>query len=314
MGAASLALTLLMASLGVFALVRSAPGDPIDIEFGPIVSVSGLNAGEVAALRAARERQLGLDRPLPEQYARWLARVVRGDLGVSYRNRQPVRDELARHLPASLALGGAGLAVAVVLAGTLAVAASRRPGGWLDHAVRVASIVGASVPAFVTGLLALSVLARSQGGYQIAGGATLSRLWLPALVLGVAAAPTPLRVLRSSLLAERGQMYAVAAVARGAGPWRVLLRHTGRVAVAPLVALAGISMAGLVTGSIMTEAVFSWPGLGRLAVDAIAAQDYPVVQGYVLVVVVAVVVANALAGALQRRLDPTVAASAAAVA
>jgi len=303
-----------LASIGVFALVRSAPGDPIDIEFGPMVSVSGLSAADVAALRAERERQLGLDRPLAEQYGRWLARMVRGDLGVSYRNRQPVRDELVRHLPASVALGAAGVGVATVLATGLAVAASRRPGGWVDHTVRVASILGASVPSFLTGLLALSLLARSQGGYQIAGGATLGRLWLPALVLGVAAAPTPLRVLRSSLLAERGRLYAVAAVARGAGPSRLLLRHTGRVAVAPLLALAGMSMAGLVTGSIMTEAVFSWPGLGRLAVDAIGAQDYPVVQGYVLVVVVAVVVANALAGALQRRLDPTVDASALAVA
>jgi len=279
-----------------------------------MVSVSGLSAADVAALRAERERQLGLDRPLAEQYGRWLARMVRGDLGVSYRNRQPVRDELVRHLPASVALGAAGVGVATVLATGLAVAASRRPGGWVDHTVRVASILGASVPSFLTGLLALSLLARSQGGYQIAGGATLGRLWLPALVLGVAAAPTPLRVLRSSLLAERGRLYAVAAVARGAGPSRLLLRHTGRVAVAPLLALAGMSMAGLVTGSIMTEAVFSWPGLGRLAVDAIGAQDYPVVQGYVLVVVVAVVVANALAGALQRRLDPTVDASALAVA
>ncbi|HWI04940.1 MAG TPA: ABC transporter permease [Acidimicrobiales bacterium] len=304
----------MLASIGVFALVRSAPGDPIDIEFGPMVSVSGLSAADVAALRAERERQLGLDRPLAEQYGRWLARMVRGDLGVSYRNRQPVRDELVRHLPASVALGAAGVGVATVLATGLAVAASRRPGGWVDHTVRVASILGASVPSFLTGLLALSLLARSQGGYQIAGGATLGRLWLPALVLGVAAAPTPLRVLRSSLLAERGRLYAVAAVARGAGPSRLLLRHTGRVAVAPLLALAGMSMAGLVTGSIMTEAVFSWPGLGRLAVDAIGAQDYPVVQGYVLVVVVAVVVANALAGALQRRLDPTVDASALAVA
>ena len=305
--------TLAIVSVGVFALVRSAPGDPIDVELGPLLGQSGLTVVEVAEFRAARERELGLDRPIPEQYRRWLARVVRGDLGVSFRNRRPVRDELVRHLPASLALGGAGLTVGVGLAGGLAALASRRPGGPVDHAVRVFSLVGASLPAFLSGLLALSVFARTSGGYQITGPASFGRLWLPALVLGVATAPTPLRLLRSALVTERGRLYAVAAVARGVGPTRLVARHTARPAVAPVLSMAGITLAGLVTGSILTETVFSWPGLGRLVVDAIESQDYPVVQGYVLVVFAFVVVANAVAGALQRLVDPTVDAAALAV-
>lgn len=306
--------TLLVVSVGVFALVRSAPGDPVDVELGPILGQSSVSTEEKAEFRARREAQLGLDQPVTEQYRRWLGRVVQGDFGVSYRTNQPVREELLAHLPASLALGGTGLVIAAGLAGSLAALSSRRPGGAADQVIRLVSLLGASVPAFLTGLLALSVFARDATGYQITGPATAGRLWLPALVLGVASAPTPLRLLRSALIAEHGRLYAVAAVARGAGPGRLLARHTGRPAVAPVFSLAGITLAGMVTGSIMTETVFSWPGIGRLVVDAIEAQDYPMVQGYVLLVVGVVVAANALAAVVQRLLDPTVDATAAAVA
>jgi ABC-type dipeptide/oligopeptide/nickel transport system permease component len=305
-GVASLLAVLLLVSAAVFALIRSAPGDPVDVELGPI-GTAGLTAAEEDAIRAERHRQLGLDRPIPVQYARWLARVSRGDLGTSYRSRQPVLDELLSRLPASAALGAAGLGVGGVLAVVLAGVSARRPGGPADQAIRLGSLVAASAPTFLTGLLALAVFARDAQGYQVTGPATWGRLWLPALVLGVSSAPTMLRLLRSSLVAERGRLYAVAAVARGAGPGRLLVRHIGRRAVAPFLALAGLTTATLITGSIITETVFSWPGVGRLAVDAIGAQDHPVVQGYVLMVTAIVVAVNAAVEVLQRLVDPTVA-------
>lgn len=302
----SLLAVLLLVSAAVFALIRSAPGDPVDVELGPI-GTAGLTPAEEDAIRAERHRQLGLDRPIPVQYGRWLARVTRGDLGTSYRSRRPVLDELLSRLPASVALGAAGLGVGGALAATFAAVSARRPGGPADQAIRLGSLVAAATPTFLTGLLALAVFARDAQGYQVTGPATWDRLWLPALVLGVSSAPTMLRLLRSSLVAERGQLYAVAAVARGAGPGRLLLRHIGRRALAPFLALAGLTTATLITGSVITETVFSWPGVGRLAVDAIGAQDYPVVQGYVLMVTVIVVAVNATIEALQRVVDPTVA-------
>jgi ABC-type dipeptide/oligopeptide/nickel transport system permease component len=293
---------LLVASVVVFALVRSAPGDPVDVQLGEAGGVS-LSQADEDRIRAERLAELGLDRSLPEQYARWLGRMATGDWGVSYRTGQPVLDEMLDRLPASLALGTAGFGVAVVLAGGLALLATRRPGGPVDQVVRLVTLVTVAVPSFLLGTLALQV-ATGTTGFRIAGPASLDRIWLPALVLGVAVTPTMSRVLRASLVAERGRLYAVAALARGASPGRTLLRHVLRPALGPVLVLGGLAFASLVTGSIITEAVFTWPGVGLFAVDAISAQDYPVVQAYVVLATALVVLVNRGVDLAGRFVDP----------
>jgi peptide/nickel transport system permease protein len=293
---------LLVASVVVFALVRSAPGDPVDVQLGESGGVS-LSQADEDRIRAERLAELGLDRPLPEQYARWLGRMITGDWGTSYRTGQPVLDEMLDRLPASLALGTAGFGVAVVLAGGLALVASRRPGGTVDQVVRLVTLLTVAVPSFLLGTLALQV-ATGTVGFRIAGPASLERIWLPALVLGIAVTPTMSRVLRASLVAERGRLYAVAALARGASPGRALLRHVLRPALGPVLILGGLAFASLVTGSIITEAVFTWPGVGLFAVDAISAQDYPVVQAYVVLATALVVLVNRGVDLAGRLVDP----------
>lgn len=293
---------LLVASMLVFGLVRSAPGDPVDIQLGDASGV-GLTRADEDRIRDEQRAELGLDRPVTEQYARWLGRMLSGDWGVSYLSGQPVRAEMADRLPASLALGAAGSAVAVVVGGSLALAAGRRPGSGVDHVVRVATLLTVAVPSFLLGTIALQ-MGTALVGYPVAGPAAPERLWLPALVLGLAASPTMSRVLRASLISERGRLYAVAAAARGASPARMLLRHVLRPALGPVLTLGGLAFASLVTGSIITEAVFSWPGIGLYAVEAISSQDYPVVQAYVVLATLLVVLVNRAVDLAQRALDP----------
>jgi ABC-type dipeptide/oligopeptide/nickel transport system permease component len=293
---------LLAASVAVFALIRSAPGDPVDVQLGEAGGVS-LSQADEDRIRAERLAELGLDRPLPEQYARWLGRMVTGDWGTSYRTGQPVLDEMLDRLPASLALGTAGFGVAVVLACGLALVASRRPGGPVDQVVRLVTLLTVAVPSFLLGTLALQV-ATDNVGFRIAGPASVDRIWLPALVLGIAVTPTMSRVLRASLVAERGRLYAVAALARGTSPGRALVRHVLRPALGPVLILGGLAFASLVTGSIITEAVFTWPGVGLFAVDAISAQDYPVVQAYVVLATALVVLVNRGVDLAGRLVDP----------
>ncbi|MEZ5090135.1 MAG: ABC transporter permease [Micropruina sp.] len=296
---------LLVASVLIFALVRSSPGDPVEIEFGQTGADAYLTPAEQQRVREQRRAELGLDGPLTVQYLRWLERVVRLDLGVSYRTGQPVVEELVSRLPASAVLGVAGFALALGLAVGFALLGAHRPGSPTDHGVRLLVLVAAAVPTFLSGSILLRWAAQ-QFGYPLAGAASPGKVWLPALVMGLSSAATMSRLLRASLIAERGKPYATAALARGAGPGRVLLRHVARPAVTPILTLAGLSLANLVAGSVITETVFSWPGVSAYAVGAIADQDYAVVQAYLLLVVVVVVVVNRSVDVLQRGLDPRV--------
>lgn len=308
---AGTAALLIVASALVFALVRSAPGDPVDVQLGQIGG-AGLLQADVDRIRAERLVELGLDRPVVEQYVDWLGRMLTGDWGTSYLTGQPVLAEMADRFPATLGLGTAGFGTGVVVAAGLALIASRRPGSPTDHGIRLVTLLTVAVPSFLLGTIALQ-LGTAWFDYPVAGPGTAERIWLPALVLGVAISPTLSRVLRASLIAEGGRLYAIAATARGVPPGRRLVRHVLRPAASPVLTLAGMAFASLITGAVITEAVFSWPGIGLYAVDAIAAQDYPVVQAYVLVATALVVVVNRGIDLAQRLLDPRDAARTAAV-
>jgi len=302
--AAGTAVLLLLASVAVFALVRLAPGDRVDVELAGLDAGAYLGSSGLDDLRDERRAELGLDRPLASQYADWLGRVVRLDLGRSYQTGRPVEAELAERLPASLALAGlaAVLAVPVVLA--LAVLAVRRPGGLVDHGIRGTTILLAAVPSFLIGSLALGWASRA--GFPVAGPATAERIWLPAVVLALGTMPTMARVLRASLLAELAQPYAEAAHSRGVAATALVLRHTLRPASGPVLTLAGLSLASLLAGSVITEVVFTWPGIAAYAVQAIRAQDYPVIQAYVLLMVLITVLVNRGIDLAQRVVDPRV--------
>jgi ABC-type dipeptide/oligopeptide/nickel transport system permease component len=288
-----------------FLLIRAAPGDPVDIMLGPRASgasQAALTAGQRAELR----RRFGLDQPLPVQYAGWLGRVLRGDLGTSIRSRRPVGDELRQRLPATLALTAGALTVnvlAVLSLGLLsAVAAGRLP----DHAVRVLSLGLVAVPPFWLGLLLLWLFAVRLQWVTVAGAATPARLILPALVLGLSLSPRGIRVLRASLLEVRSRAHVQYARAKGLPARDVWLSHTLRLALLPVVTLLSLNLVGLLTGSVVAESVFAWPGIGLYVVDAIFVRDYPVVQGFILVMTVLAVLGSLIADVLYVALDPRV--------
>lgn len=288
-----------------FLLIRAAPGDPVDIMLGPRASGAS-QAALTAEQRAELRRRFGLDQPLPVQYAGWLGRVLRGDLGTSIRSRRPVGDELRQRLPATLALAAGALTVnvlAVLSLGLLsAVAAGRLP----DHAVRVLSLGLVAVPPFWLGLLLLWLFAVRLQWVTVAGAATPARLILPALVLGLSLSPRGIRVLRASLLEVRARAHVQYARAKGLPARDVWLSHTLRLALLPVVTLLSLNLVGLLTGSVVAESVFAWPGVGLYVVDAIFVRDYPVVQGFILVMTVLAVLGSLIADVLYVALDPRV--------
>lgn len=295
--------TLVGVSLLTFVLVRLAPGDPVALMIGPrdiAVGARALSEVQLQALRA----ELGLDQPLPVQYLRWLGRVLSLDLGTSFRSRQPVSLELARRVPATALLaGGAFLAQAgvAISLGTLAAVWMRR---WPDHLTRLLAVVLSATPGFLLALLMLILFGVKLQWFAISGPARLDRLLLPAITLGLLSAPPLMRVVRANLIHELSRPYIVAARARGLTPTRVVIGHALRNGMLPVLTLLGLNLAGLLSGAVIIETVFTWPGIGKYAVESILARDYPVIQGYVLLVTTLVITINALVDLGARLCDP----------
>ncbi len=264
----------------------------------------GAAPGDVAALR----HDLGLDRPLPEQYAAWLSGLSRLDLGRSLQTRRPVRSEIGRAIPAtaSLALAAflASLAVAVPAGVLGALTRGRTP----DRALRLASLVGVSTPNYVSGPLLVLVFSVGLGLLPVSGREAPGSIVLPAVTLGLALAALLARMIRASFAEELTKPYMVAAEARGEGSLRAALRHAARNALPPVLVVAGLQIGSLLTGAVVTETIFSWPGIGRLLVQSIQRRDYPTVQGCVLFIASVYVLVNAAVDGLAARLDPRAAA------
>lgn len=277
---------LLGVSLLVFVVLRVMPGDPAE----RILSQDGGSLADREAIATLRT-EWGLDLSLPAQYAKWVSRVGRGEFGNSFATGRPVSEAIAERLPATLQLAGAALAVAVLVALPLGVLPATRSGGPVDGLCRLLSLVGASVPSFWLGLLLVWLFAVRLG-------------WLPAVGRGVAA--TQARLLRASLLDTLGQQYIVVARAKGERPRRVVWRHALRNALIPSAAALGGSVGSLLGGAVVVETVFAYPGMGKLALDAISVRDYPVVQAFVLMMTVSFAVAGLAVDALCAALDPRV--------
>lgn len=296
----------------VFAVVRLAPGDPLDA-----ATADSVDARETALLR----ERLGLDRPLAGQYLAWLGGCARGDWGLSLRQQRPVGDVVREAVGPTLLLSLTAWVLHLALAIGAALVMTAWRGRWPDHLAGAAGLTLLSVPGFWLGLMLMLLFGRQLGWLPVAGmraadaallstGARLSdlgrHLLLPVLTLALGSFMGTARFLRAALDEAMGQDYIVAARARGVPERRLLWRHALRGALLPLLTLAGLQLPQLLGGAVAVEVVFGWPGLGRVAVEAIAARDYPVIMATTTLSAVLVVAGSLLADLAYRRADPRV--------
>jgi peptide/nickel transport system permease protein len=297
---------LLLASLGVWAMVYAVPG-------GPEGMILGENATpqQVAALRA----QLGLDRPIAAQYWLWLSGAVTGDMGRSIFSHQPVASLIAERLPATFQLGIAAILVGLLLGMPVAIASALRPGGWLDRALSGWSALALGVPTFWLGILLILLFAVELRWLPSASAhvpflsdpvAALRNIALPAITLGTYVSGIFARFLRASLLAELSADYVRTARAKGLAERDVVGRHALANALLPFVTVVGLMTANFIGGAVVTEAVFTYPGLGRLLVQAISTRDYPLIQGCILVVMLIYMVTNIVVDVVYAWIDPRI--------
>ena len=294
-------LALLPVSLGVvtltFAIIHLVPGDPV-------VAMLGETAGpaDIVGMR----HQLGLDRPLLEQYTVYLVGLAVGDLGESISYRKPVSQLIAERFPATIELAAAGMIVALVLAFPLGIIAGANPGGAGDLGAMGFAIVGISVPHIYLGPLLMILFSLDLRWLPLTGRGGLAHLVLPAVTLGTALAAILARMLRQSLIRVRESDYMRTALSKGMSARAALVRHGLRNALTSVVTVIGLQMGGLLSGTLITEMIFSWPGIGRLLITAIGARDYPVVEGCVLTFAMTYVVVNLTTDLVNAVVDPRV--------
>ncbi|MBI3050353.1 MAG: ABC transporter permease [Acidobacteria bacterium] len=281
----------------VFALIHFIPGDPAQAMLGETAAEE-----DVEALR----RRLGLDRPLLEQYGVFLSGIARGDLGTSLRTNEPVAQAILDRVPATLELAAAAMFVAIGVAIPLGIIAAVGRGTSVDHLATTLALMGISVPNFWLGPLLAIVFAVELGWLPVSGRGTPAHLVLPAVSLGAALAAILARMTRASLLEELREPYVQAARARGASRARAVLRHAFRNSLIPVVTLIGLQFGAVLTGAVITETIFAWPGIGRLLIQSIGFRDYPLVQGCILFIAVTYVGMNLLTDLVYGVLDPRI--------
>ena len=281
----------------VFSLIHLIPGDPAQAMLGETASEQ-----DVAALRS----KLGLDRPLLEQYALFLRGAVRGDLGTSLRTSQPVTQAIVERLPATFELAAAAMFVSIAFSIPLGILAAVKRGTAVDHAATTLSLLGVSIPNFWLGPLLAIVFSIELGWLPVSGRGTFANLILPAVSLGAALAAILARMTRATLLEELHEPYVQAARARGASRGRAVLRHAFSNSLIPVVTLIGLQFGAVLTGAVITETVFAWPGIGRLLIQSIGFRDYPLVQGCILLIAVTYVGVNLLTDLVYGVLDPRI--------
>jgi peptide/nickel transport system permease protein len=281
----------------VFSLIHLIPGDPATAMLG-----DGADPEQISRLR----RELGLDRPLLDQYIQYLGGLLRADLGHSLRTAQRVTDVIAERAPATIELAVVAMLVAVTVAVPLGVAAAVWRGTAIDRSAMALALVGLSMPNFWLGPLLALVLGVEAGWLPVSGRGTLAHLVLPAATLGIALAAILARMTRASLLEELRELYVTAARARGATRLRAVVRHALRNSLIPVLTLAGLQFGAVLTGAVITETIFSWPGIGRLLVQSIGFRDYPMVQGCILLIAVTYVGVNLVVDVLYGWLDPRI--------
>ena len=281
----------------VFSLIHIIPGDPAQTILGDTGSQE-----EVEVLR----QQLGLDRPIIEQYLTFLGGFVQGDLGTSLRTNQSVTTMIAERIPATLELALASMICAVMFAIPLGVVAAVWRGTVIDYSAMTLALIAVSIPNFWLGPLLALIFGVELGWLPVSGRGTLAHLIMPAVSLGTGLAAILARMTRATLLEELREQYVVAARARGASKTRAVLSHAFRNSLIPVVTLVGLQFGVVLTGAVITETIFAWPGIGRLLIQSISFRDYPLVQGCVLMISVAYVGVNLLTDLVYGVLDPRI--------
>ena len=281
----------------VFSLIHLIPGDPVQAMLGDAASPES-----VVELRS----RLGLDRPLYVQYAAFLKNAAHGDLGTSLRTNESVTAAIAARLPATFELALAAIFVAVAVAIPAGILAAVWADTSVDHVATTLALLGISMPNFWLGPLLAIVFSVTLGWLPVSGRGTLAHLVLPALTLGAPLAAVLTRMTRASLIDELRELYVTAARARGLSPARVVLRHAFRNSLIPIVTVLGLQVGAVLTGAVITETIFAWPGVGRLLIQSIGFRDYPLVQGCILLIAVTYVSVNLLTDMAYGFLDPRI--------
>ncbi|MEM0935756.1 MAG: ABC transporter permease [Pseudomonadota bacterium] len=287
------------ASILIWMLIPLAPGDPAFriLQAQGVLDPTAEEVAEVTEL-------YGLDRPLPEQYSIWASGVLRGDLGISYQSGRPVIQEMQQRLPATVRLTVATLAIALLISVAAALIAARWRNQWPDSLLRVFAFLTAALPAFLIGFIILEfVVVRGEWGAVIGDG-TWAGVWLPALALSLGVFATWSRLLRSDLIVAQGKRFALTLRARGLTEGRILTRHALPVAAPSFLHAVGLGIGAILSGAPVIEAVFTWPGLGSYAVQAVSARDMPVIQGYAIYATLVYVASSLAADIAAAAIDP----------
>jgi ABC-type dipeptide/oligopeptide/nickel transport system permease component len=290
--------TLLGVLVVTFLMLYVAPGDPVQAMVG-----ERADAETIARLRA----DLHLDDPLPLQFVRYVGGVVQGDLGTSYITRRPILTDLLQRFPATLELAGAAMLFAAVTGIAIGIYGAWRPGGWIDRLTTFAAYLGVSFPVYWVGLLLIMVFAVTLRWLPPSGARGPQYIILPALTLGMRSVAFLSRMTRAAMQEILRSDFVRTARAKGLGEGRVVLRHAFRNALLPVLTVLGLDFGSYLTGSILTETIFSWPGVGRYVLTAIDKRDLPGVQGSILFLSLVFVLVNLLTDMLYARVDPRVA-------
>ena len=285
------------ASVLVFVTMRLIPGDPARLALG-----AEATEDQIQLMR----RQWGLDQPLPVQYVYWISHALQGDWGRSTVSRVPASEEIANRLPATLRLAALSIVIATVLGVGFGLLAAIRHNSWLDRLSMVMALLGICTPSFWLGLMLILVFSVWLGWLPSFGQGGLDHLVLPSLTLGAAAAALIARVTRSSLLEVLGADYLKTARAKGLTEQLVITRHALKNAFIPVLTLLGLELGGLLTGAIVTETVFAYPGIGLLLINSIGNRDFPIIQPALLLFALQFVLVNLLVDVLYAVVDPRI--------
>jgi peptide/nickel transport system permease protein len=281
----------------VFALIHLVPGDPVALMLG-----QGASIAEIEGLR----HELGLDRPVLEQYRLYMLGLIRGDLGISFRNQETVVSTILQRYPATVELAVASMIFSLVVSLPFGVISAVRRGRVADRAIGLVSLLGVSLPNFVLGPLLILFFSIILGLLPVSGRDGFSHLILPAVTLGGGLAALMTRMVRGSMLEEIRQDYVRTAYAKGLAERAVLFGHALRNGLLPVITLLGLNAGGLLAGAFVTEPIFAWPGLGRLTIQAISSRDYPLVQGCILTIALTYIVVNLATDVLYSMVDPRI--------
>ena len=282
----------------VFSLIHLIPGDP-----AMQIAGEGARPEDVVAVRKA----LGLDQPLWRQYITYLGNLARGDMGRSFRTNESVAKEIRTRYPATIQLAVGSMFIALLVAFPLGIVSAIYRNSWIDNVARFFALIGVSMPSFALGPLLIIAFAIKLHWFPVSGREEgLKSLVLPSLTMGLALAAILTRMIRVSLAEELNQLYVTTAVAKGVTRTKAIFRHALKNALIPVITILALQFGSLLTGAIITEQIFSWPGLGRLLIQSISTRDYPQVQASILVIALTYIMVNFISDLLYGVVDPRI--------